>query len=234
MEELIYFLIIVLALIILFLFAIPVIIFGVTANIFIIHLCDGMNLSNMWLLSFVSSMFVAAIYSSVLNITHFRINKIIKDLSWIVIFSTLCVGLLSMYIIPTYKSIKTNNEVLYASTNFFEELTKSYYINDSGEDIILYPITCTYYKDKYNLDCTPIAFCKNMKIEDTDLHIEKTLPLPDSEIPNNKITYYSLTPEKYSEVLKEEEHLLRSRIYLCRHIHRHKHRISHSDVYNWD
>lgn len=229
--------IIIIVLIILFVLAIPVILFGVTINVFAIYLCDGMSLFNMWLLSLAGSMFMAGIYSSILHITHFKTRKVIKDLSWIGLFSTVCVGLLTMCFVPTYISVKTNKEVLFVSTNFFDELSKTYYINDTGEDFILFPITCTYYAEKYDIDCKSIAFCRNMKIEKTenmDINVDHTLPSSDESVPNVRLNYYILSPSTYSMILLEEEQYKRSRIYPCKHVHMHKHRINHSDVYNWD
>ena len=133
--------------------------------------------------------------------------------------------------IPTYKSVKTGKEVLYVSTSLFDELSKTYYINDTGKDLILYPITCTYYAEKYNIDCKAIAFCRNMKIENINIDFSNTRPDPDADIPNNKIYYYALSLNSYSKILAEEELHKRSRIYPCKHVHRHKHRINHSDVY---
>lgn len=234
MEEMISLLIIIIALIIFFLFAIPVILFGVSINVLTIYLCEGISPFYMWLLSLASSMFIAGIYSSILHITHFKVSKVIRDFWWIGLFSTFCVGLLTIYFIPTYKSLKTGKEVLYVSTNIFDELSKTYYINDTGKDFILYPITCSYYAEKYNIECKSIAFCRNMKIEDVVINLDQTLPDPDEDISNNKLVFYLLSPNTYSKVLAEEEQLKRNRIYPCKHVHRHKHRISHSDVYNWD
>lgn len=234
MDDIIYLLIIIFALIILFLFAIPVILFGVSVNVLIIYLCEGIGLFYMWLLSLISSMFLAGMYSSVLHITNFKISKVAKDLSWIGLFSTLCVGFFTMYFIPTCKSLKTGKEILYVSSNIFDDLSKTYYINDTGKDFILYPITCTYYAEKYGINCTSIAFCRNMKIEKTEyliIRLDNSLPVSDKDVPNVRLTYYALSPNTYSEILKEEEQHRRSRIFPCRHIHQHKHRINHSDVY---
>lgn len=237
MEDLIFLLIIIIALIILLIFAMPVILFGVSINVFTIYLCGGVSPFHIWLLSLTSSMFIAGIYSSVLHIMHFKISKVIRELTWIGIVSAICVGLITTYFIPTYISLKTNKELLFVSTNLLDEISKTYYINDTGNDFILYPITCSYYAKKYNVDCKTISFCKNMKLDKNkylNIRWDNSPPSSETDVPNIKLIYYIISPNTYSKILTEEEQHKRSRIFPCKHVHQHRHRINHADVYDWD